>query len=1225
VPSNLLKNGSLGVCFRASAALCLSLRRAMERVGARDSSKVGGIVLLVVCLPGMAAVAQSSARLTQAAFPAGVQKPVHYDKLPLDFEPNEGQASNQVQWLARGPEYTLFLAGDDAILELDQVEADKRHGHAPTARLSMVWMKLIDASPSPESHGEEPLAGFVNYFNGNDPAKWQRKIGTYGRVHLRSVYPGIDLAYYGRQGQLEYDFMVAPNADPSAIRLAFDGAAPRLAGNGDLLLSIGGRELRFSKPTVYQVLNGKRHAVDGGFAMAKNGDLSFRLGRYDHRRELVIDPTLVYTGTFGTASENDAPAGMAVDAQGELIIAGTTFDLNFPATAGAFQTSCGPVSTTDTQNGVFRCAVGDEPGAMSSAYVAKLSADGTSLVYATYLHGVTGWENAAAVQADASGNAVVIGQTSSADFPLVNAPAIPQMSLCQPILSNGGSGPAVQNCSGYFDGGGTEWTIQGPSGFVSKLSADGSSLLYSAFLGFSGATYPQSLALDSSGNMYILNTLNLADPDPNPNNSAEVFYPTNNGFQTAGVGDIETALTVLSADGQTILYSTIWGETKPIDSGCGSCLNGTLPSGVAVGQNGMVFIAGETRNTTLPVTAGTVQTSCLFDTGQQCYDNVGYVAAFDITKSGADSLAWATYISGPNNPNTGVATQLNAIAADADNKVYITGYTTDALFPTTKGSYNRACPVDSRGGANFCDWDIFVSKLNPTGTAYEWSTFLAATEGAGSSADSKGIALDTKGNVYVYGDSGNLNIPAVNALPQYPNDWWQPYPFLSVLNPTGSSVLVSTQIAPNNYVGAMENGMALDPDGNIYLVGNTQGGQTYSLGNTTLTSWPTTKGTYTTPTTGTGPIPFFAKIGALGGDSTTRLSISPSLAAAGEKVTFSVTVSSTGTGGVTPTGSVKLTSGTAVLGEVTLTSGKGTHTTTSLPAGVYAVEASYAGDSLHGGSSSPTESVTVISPASAQVVSGASQSTVYGEVFPHALMLSVKGTNGKPLAGATVTFSGEGLKFSSATATTSAAGEASVTVKAIAAGTLKAEAKVSGLEKPVVFSDLAAAQAKLTISAVDLSVRYGEPIPKPTYTVAGLVNGDTRASIHGAPTETTPARKDSPAGTYPITIGRGSLIDANYKFVFVTGTVKIIPLGTTAAPKFSPVPKTYTAPVTISFTTATPGATIYYTTNGDTPTTKAAEYSKPFAISKSTALRAMAIAPGYAQSAVVSGTYNIEP
>lgn len=929
--------------------------------------KAAWSMLLALVVLGTAAHAQPSAPTSQAVSPSPAQKFAQYDQLPLSFEPNVGQTSHQVQWLSRGPNYTLFLSGPNAVLDLNKVIPASKPGASPKLDKTALRMNLLGGNLASPSTGQEPQSGKANYFTGNNRADWHRDVSLYGKVRLHQVYPGIDLAYYGHQGQLEYDFIVAPGADPSVIRVQFDGATPKLTASGDLVLPVNGSDVRFHHPVVYQMVGSDRQHVDGSFQMAKNGDVTFHLGPYDKSRELVIDPTLAYTGTFGTASESDTPYGMAVDAQGELIITGATLDLNFPATAGAYQTSCGPVSATDTQNSIIRCATGDQPGALSSAYITKLSADGTKLVYATYLHGITGWEKGAAVQADASGNAVVIGQTASADFPLVNAPSIPQMSLCQPAYPVSTPTTPAETCSGYFDGGGTEWTIQGPSGFVSKLSADGSSLLYSAFLGFTGTVYPQALALDASGNMYILNQIDNADPDPNPSNTQEINYPTTStAFQTGGVGDYGTALTVLSADGQTILYSTIFGETQPIANGCGSCLNGTVPAGVAVGQNGTVFIAGETTAGTLPVTAGTVQTTCVLVKPSECSDNTGYVAAFDITKSGAASLEWATYIGGPDNPNTAVSTQLNAITADADNNVYLTGYTTDALFPITAGAYASTCPLDGRSGANFCDNAVFVSKLNSTGTAYDWSTFLAPTQGASSGAISNAIALDSKGNVYIYGDSGNLIVPAVNPLPQYPDGWYQPYPFLSVFNSTGTSLVFSSQVAPNNYVSSMHNGLALDSSGNIYMVGNTQGGQTYSVGGTSLTSWPTTQGTYSTSQTGTGTIPFFVKVSALLSPTTTTLTAVPSTAAAGQTVTFTATVAGTAQSTPAPTGTVTLTntavSPAATLGTIDLSSGTGTFSTSSLAVGTYTVVATYSADAVYDVSSSSAVTVTINTP-----------------------------------------------------------------------------------------------------------------------------------------------------------------------------------------------------------------------------------------------------------------------
>lgn len=955
--------------------------------------------------------AQTLARKTQASF----------GHLPLSFEQNRGQTSSQVQWLAHGPESTLYLSGNDATIQLEHLEKMKVHGIEQTfSHYASLRMNLLNAQPARSSVGEGLQSGKANYFTGKDSSHWLSNLALYGQVRLDEVYPGISLLYHGEHGRLEYDFIVAPKADPSSIALSFSGAKPSLDVNGDLVLPIDGdakgeSPVHFDKPVVYQIIDGVRKQIESSYQLAVNGQVNFHLGAYDRSHELIIDPTLVYTGTATTGSEKDPPSGMAVDPSGELIITGTTNDLNFPATPGAYQTICGPMSPQAIAVGATRCAVGDQ-SSFPSAYILKLSADGTHLIYATYLHGFTGGENGAAVQSDASGNAVVIGQTSSNDFPLVNAPSIPQMSECLPVYAPyaGAPGASASTCDGYNAGGGTEYTIGGSSGFVSKLSADGSKLLYSAFLGYTGATYPQALALDSAGNIYIANNLVLADSPPtNPGDREVFYYTTPNALQAFGVGDQEIGFTVLSADGQTIKYSTIFGETEPTQQGCGSCLGGTVANGIAIGPNGTVYLAGETISTVLPGSTGTAKTSCVANTSVTsasgdhplCISNSGFVAAFDLTKS--LPFQWSTYVTSGTNTNNAASTTLNSIAADSQGNAYVTGFTTDALFPVTTGAYATTCAPDTRSGANFCDNTVFITKINPTGTSFPWSTFLNPTQNSASGADSNAIALDAKGKVYVYGDSGGGTIPAVNPLSQYPNDWYQPYPFLSVLDPTGSNVVFSSQIAPNNYVSSMRNGLALDPVGNVYMVGNTQAKQTYFVGNTTLTSWPTTAGTYSTPFTGTGPIPFFVKLSPVLPEGATTLTASPTTTDTGQLVTFTISVA-TFANTAAPTGSVELSYTTpsnttpTMLDTVALNpDGTGTYTTSSLPTDTYTFTGTYSGDKNYDPGTSNAITVTINTAAPAKLsLTSSGTSIITGAMVTFTATAS--GANGTPTG--TVTF-----------------------------------------------------------------------------------------------------------------------------------------------------------------------------------------------------------------------------
>src|ERR1039458_6404060 len=262
---------------------------------------------------GLATFGQTSTATVPSPAKAApsTQAMIHYGQLPLSFEPNRGQTSTDVQWLARGPEYTLFLAGNDAVLELNKITPAKR-GSAdpkelrPTISSSVMRMSLIGARTPEQTTGEDLQSGRANYFTGNDPAKWQHDVPMYAKVHMQGVYPGVDLKYYGHRGELEYDFVVAPGARASAIQFRFDGAKPTLAAHGDLVLPVeGGPEVRFNKPVAYQMKDGARQPVEGSFVIADSkagGQIGFHLGAYDHSRELVIDPTLVFVGTLGTGN-----------------------------------------------------------------------------------------------------------------------------------------------------------------------------------------------------------------------------------------------------------------------------------------------------------------------------------------------------------------------------------------------------------------------------------------------------------------------------------------------------------------------------------------------------------------------------------------------------------------------------------------------------------------------------------------------------------------------------------------------------------------------------------------------------------------------------------------------------------------------------------------------------------------------------------------------------------
>ena len=364
-----------------------------------------------------------------------------YDALPLSFELNRGQTNEQVKFLARNAGYVLFLTSTEAVMALDNPAAHRKGKENREARSriddgessergarpprSIVRMKLKGANPAAGIEGLEQLTTISNYFAGPGPAEWRTNIPTYTRVRYTQVYPGIDMVYYGDQRQLEYDFVVAPGSNPDVIQMAFGGIADfEINRMGDLLLHTAQGNIRQSKPVAYQEANGVKEEVFVSYVPNGPGCVGFRLGAYDPTRPLIIDPVLIYSTYLG-GSGFDQGYAIAVDTLGNAYVTGKTAAIDFPTTAGAFQTNYGG---------------GD-------AFIAKLNPTGTALIYSTYLNGASG--NGIAV--DSAGNAYVTGEAGQTNFPTTSG--------------------AFQTSPIGFDT------------FVTKLNPAGSALLYSARFG----------------------------------------------------------------------------------------------------------------------------------------------------------------------------------------------------------------------------------------------------------------------------------------------------------------------------------------------------------------------------------------------------------------------------------------------------------------------------------------------------------------------------------------------------------------------------------------------------------------------------------------------------------------------------------------------------------------------------------------------------------------------
>src|SRR5690349_7227154 len=246
----------------------------------KGSLRNRGVTVLVWI--GMAALLPSA----QAVPVAPTRSASHAYQLPLTFEVNQGQTDDRVDYLARGPGYNIFLTGTEAVFALPRAAAMR--------------MQLIGSAADPQVQGVAALPGKVNYFRGKDAAGWQTEVPTYQRVKYSAVYPGVDLVYYGQSQKLEYDFIVAPGADPGTIKLGFAGVEQTTVdAEGNLVLKTAGGPVRFQKPVIYQIDGGRRHPVEGGYVLCSPDEIGFRVGVYDRTRPLIIDPILSYSTYLG--------------------------------------------------------------------------------------------------------------------------------------------------------------------------------------------------------------------------------------------------------------------------------------------------------------------------------------------------------------------------------------------------------------------------------------------------------------------------------------------------------------------------------------------------------------------------------------------------------------------------------------------------------------------------------------------------------------------------------------------------------------------------------------------------------------------------------------------------------------------------------------------------------------------------------------------------------------
>lgn len=737
--------------------------------------------------------------------------------------------------------------------------------------------------------------------------------------------------------------------------------------------------------------------------------------------------------------------------------------------------------------------------------------------------------------------------------------------------------------------------------FVTKLNGNGSAPVYSTYLGGSGAMNfmnsastvgdgGSAIAVDSAGNAYVTGAVYSQD-----------FPVTSGAFQkvnnAAGEYSDNVFISKINAAGSALIYSTYLGGSAQGFNFVGNCnINcyGDSGAAIALDANGNAYVAGTANSTDFPVTDGAFQKT---NNDAPLEESTAFVAKLNATGS---ALVYSTYVGGSGTAMAGEPTvfgdEANAIAIDGDGDAYVAGATYSADFPITSLAFQT-----TNKGFSGVNPTVFVTEFNPTGSGLVFSTFLGGTGGDVAT----GIALDGTGEVFLTGSTGSADFPVTSDAFQTTGNGT----FVSEMSPNLAELVYSTFLGGS--FGAV--GIAVDPAGNFYVAGGT--GSDY---------FPTTHDAFQHKIAGN--VAYVAKFAVNSTVVPTSMILDANFNPQfqGKTITFTAQVTTEGGDGQ-PTGEVHfgIDGGLASVKDLDST-GRASFQTNTLPDGTHAVTAVYAGDGTFAPSTTNYVETVLGTYINLSLVSGDNQRSVYGKTFANPLVFEVT-EGGLPRAGMEVNFSSSDMRLSSLRAVTGANGEVTINATPLAVGNLSGTASLMlpvWEVLPVTFAE-AANPGVLTVTAKSESVPQGKPIPALTYSIAGFLNGDKPTVVSGAPVLST-VPEGTAEGTYPITVAMGTLAATNYEFKFVNGTLTIASAGTVAKPVFTPNGNVFSSRPMVKMMDATPGAVIYYTTDGTTPTSKSTLYTAPVTVTKTEVIEAIGVASGYANSAVTIQNYRVE-
>lgn len=629
----------------------------------------------------------------------------------LFFEENIGQVDPSFLFRLRSTEHqiTLLLKKGGVVFGLNHLQAENR----------TILMSWTSANSDVKVEGLNKLRSTTNYFMGKDSNAWAAGIRNFGQVVYRNLYSGVDVLFYETEKELEHDYVVHPGADPSAIRMRFQGFDSVKIDQNDRLVLISSGKILLKKPVAYQIYGDLQKEVSATYRMNDHGEIQFNLGTFDPKVTLVIDPVIDFSSYLG-GNQDEVANAIAVDPNGFSYITGYTESANLPIKK-AFQPN---------------------RKVLADVFISKFSPSG-DLMYSTYLGGNGTRDEGFAIAVDKDGNAYVTGQTSSTNFPIRNA---------------------------------LQSTLKGTNNaFVTKLSPDGSKLVFSSYLGGSTDETGTGVAVDANRNVYLVGA--TSSPD----------FPVIRGFQNRFGGFTDAFVAKLNPEGTALIYSSYLGGSFD-----------DLASAIAVDRLGNVYVAGSTGSTNFP-------TRTPFQAKKR---GAAFVEDSFVTKVNRNgtSLLYSTYLGGSSPSEFEGRDIATGIAVDSSGSAYVTGYTNSPSFPVL-----HASQTTNKNNS----YDLFVTRFAPSGKTLKFSTYLG-----GSGFDTPGgIVVDSLGNAYVAGRVDSVDFPQIQSMQTYNNGLSTGEDaFITKLSPMGTFLLSSYLGGRFSDIGT---GVAIDLTGNIYVTGYT--------------------------------------------------------------------------------------------------------------------------------------------------------------------------------------------------------------------------------------------------------------------------------------------------------------------------------------------------------------------------------------------------------------------